>query len=141
VALAALLPAARTAFDAARAVAEGITNIVSRSGGARGGVPPAGPPEQWQRPVWEKGRRELWFEGVLCRRYAKRAPEQEVILDAFESCGWPYRVAFQRDWHQRADAVKHLNEGLAVGAPLYFGCDGDRGVYWAKCPTAAGKCL
>jgi hypothetical protein len=44
------------------------------------------------RPIWDKQKQELRFEGRLCKRFSQAADTQVVILDAFEEEGWPERI-------------------------------------------------
>src|SRR5262245_59329490 len=43
-------------------------------------------------PKWDRKRRELWFEGKLCKRVAETATAQISVLDAFEEEGWPEHI-------------------------------------------------
>lgn len=82
------------------------------------------------KPYWDAARRELWFDGILLKRFKKPGPNQELILAAFERQGWPKRIddplPFKADISpvdRLHDAVKRLTRSLDV--PLVkFGGDG-----------------
>lgn len=40
-------------------------------------------------PIWDPNLRELSFQGQVIKRYRVPAPNQELILAAFEEDGWP----------------------------------------------------
>ena len=40
-------------------------------------------------PSWDAARRELRVGPALVKRFKQRAPNQQMILDAFEEEGWP----------------------------------------------------
>jgi hypothetical protein len=40
-------------------------------------------------PHWDRDRRELWFDGMLIKRFRQPSPSQENILTAFQEEGWP----------------------------------------------------
>jgi hypothetical protein len=42
-----------------------------------------------QRPSWDKNCRRLWLGGMLVKEFRLSAPNQELILSAFEELGWP----------------------------------------------------
>jgi len=44
------------------------------------------------RPVWDAERRELWFGGVLVKKFHNPAPCQEAILIEFQKEGWRSRI-------------------------------------------------
>src|SRR5262249_37749609 len=45
------------------------------------------------RPHYDRDRRELSLGGKLVKRLKQRAPDQTLILDAFEEQNWPARIA------------------------------------------------
>jgi hypothetical protein len=106
--------------------------------------PPSGGEQLQPRPVgkpmWDRERRELTFEGRLCKRFRQVSGVQTLILDAFEEDGWPSRidnpVADTMDYdsprpgrRRAADAIKRLNDNPC----LYFGQDGTgEGILWSQ---------
>jgi hypothetical protein len=91
-----------------------------------------------EKPSWDPELRELRMCGVVVKRFARRAVNQERILAVFEEEGWPYRIddpLLPTGICPKArlrDTVKHLNR--QNGSRLIrFGMDGTgEGVIWRK---------
>ena len=47
------------------------------------------PSPQPERPLWDPLHRELRYAGQVIKRYRVPAPNQELILTAFQEEGWP----------------------------------------------------
>ena len=45
-----------------------------------------------ERPRYDCELRELWLGRKLVKRFKQRAPDQHLILLAFEELGWPFRI-------------------------------------------------
>ena len=45
-----------------------------------------------RKPVWDKLRRELRFDGELVKRFKWPAENQMRVLDAFQEQGWPSHI-------------------------------------------------
>ena len=43
-------------------------------------------------PIWDRGERELRAGGSVIKRFCVPAPNQELILTAFQEEGWPKRI-------------------------------------------------
>ena len=43
-------------------------------------------------PSWDRSRRCLFVGGLLVKRFRQRAPNQELVLDAFTEEGWPVSI-------------------------------------------------
>lgn len=94
--------------------------------------------EKRPRPRWDRRSMQLWFGVWLCKSYRRAAPNQWLILDAFEEEGWPPRIddpipgcGPDGDPRQRrADAVRFLNRRCEI---LDFFCDGTgEGICWRE---------
>ena len=91
-----------------------------------------------QTPRWDDVRRELWYGRILVKRFRRSAPNQELILRAFEQCGRPHRIddpLCHSDVVDSVeglhDAIKSLNRSRSKRRVLRFGGDGTgRGVCW-----------
>lgn len=89
---------------------------------------------QVEKPVWNPETRELFFRNQLCKKFRLQAPNQTLILRAFQELHWPTRIddpippsvsIVQRD--RLADAVRRLNENPKI----LFELDGTgKGVIW-----------
>jgi len=44
------------------------------------------------RPYYNRDLRELWWGNELVKHFKQRAPDQHLILSAFEEQGWPRRI-------------------------------------------------
>ncbi len=89
------------------------------------------------RPHWDSERRELSLVHLVIKRFGEPAPNQELLLAAFEEQGWaehiddplpgkPDIVPRQRLY----DTVKRLNRSMH-GCPLRFHVEhGGQGVRW-----------
>ncbi len=51
--------------------------------------PPTPDPSAAPRPLWDPLHRELRYAGQVIKRYRVPAPNQELILTAFQEEGWP----------------------------------------------------
>ena len=40
-------------------------------------------------PRWDPVTRELWFDGVLVKRFRQKSPNQTLVLAVFQEDGWP----------------------------------------------------
>ena len=88
-------------------------------------------------PSWNTCRRELSFNGQIVKRFRSPAPNQFIILEAFESHAWPTRIVDplpakgdQCPKRRLHDAIKCLNRSQSQ-VRLRFGGDGSgRGVLW-----------
>jgi hypothetical protein len=86
------------------------------------GGPSAGPPPTnlTLKPSWDSERRELSYDGVVCKKYRQQARNQECILQVFEEAGWPSRIddplpGGHADPLQRlANAIRGLNANSAI---------------------------
>jgi hypothetical protein len=95
------------------------------------------------RPCWSSTRRELTVNGTVVKRFRVRAPNQELILSAFEEEGWPDHiddplpVRSDIDPHTRLhDAINRLN-GRQLHRLIHFSGNGHGdGVSWAFRQTA-----
>lgn len=89
------------------------------------------------RPKYDAGFRELWWNGVLVKRFRQPALNQETILSAFQEEGWPPRLDDPLPGSREADprvrlhdAIKGLNRNQANPC-LHFGGDGTgRSIVW-----------
>jgi hypothetical protein len=88
-------------------------------------------------PSWRAGKRELWYGDVLVKRMRRAAPNQQLVLAAFEEEGWPARIddPLPRDYeHVPAirlhNTVNRLNSHMQTAA-IRFGGDGTAsGICW-----------
>ncbi len=85
-------------------------------------------------PVWDRDRRTLFFRNQPVRtvRSLTVATHVVAILDAFQSLGWPHRIASPLADHADAqrlrEAVANLNRGLTR---IRFASDGSgEGIEW-----------
>jgi hypothetical protein len=90
------------------------------------------------RPRWDGRSRELTWRGQLVKRFRIVAPNQQLILDAFEEEGWPARIDDPLnggcdDPRQRLhDTVRNLNR-CQRGLRLRFLRDGSgEGICWEE---------
>jgi hypothetical protein len=89
------------------------------------------------RPHWDRDRQELSVGALVVKRYKVPAPNQEMILAAFEEERWPTRIDDpippQRDTDPRRrlhDTINSLN-GCHLHALIRFCGDGSgQGVRW-----------
>ena len=89
------------------------------------------------RPHWDRFRHELRLGRTIVKRFRRPAPNQELILAAFEEQDWPERIddplpgSRDVDPRQRLhETIKSLNQCVASAA-LQFGGDGTGlGVRW-----------
>jgi hypothetical protein len=90
------------------------------------------------KPSWDSARRELSLNGTAVKRFRVRAPNQEVILSAFEEEGWPDHiddplpVSGDIDPPTRLhDAINRLN-GRQIHRLIRFSGNGTgTGIAWA----------
>jgi hypothetical protein len=90
-----------------------------------------------RKPHWDRQRRELRYRGMIVKRFNKPAPNQELILAAFEESGWPQRIDDPLPPQGEIvpsvrlhDTLGRLNRSLQ-NPVLHFGSDGaGQGVIW-----------
>jgi hypothetical protein len=82
------------------------------------------------KPEWRGNRRELWFNAVLCKKYGRAAPNQELVLQSFQELDWPSRIDDPLPQGKLADTIKDLQDSCR-DAPLIFERDGTgKGITW-----------
>jgi hypothetical protein len=104
-------------------------------GGSRDGVRT----ECAMAPQWDSRRRELRWARQLVKRFRLPAPNQEVILAAFEEEGWPPRIDDplsnqpDQDPKQRLhDTIKNLNRHQVHRLLVFEGDGTGEGVQWRQ---------
>ncbi len=90
-----------------------------------------------RRPCWDAARRELWFGALLVKWFRKYARNQELLLQAFQECGWPAEiddpllVSLDILPEERLrETVKRLNRSVAAGTIRFGVCKNGRRAYW-----------
>lgn len=74
---------------------------------------PAGPPVATASvPRWDRDRQELRLGGLLVKQFKVPAPNQEVILAAFEEESWPVRIDDPLPVHPCLAAKRRLHETI-----------------------------
>jgi len=98
-------------------------------------------------PCWDRHARELYYAGLLVKRFTVAAPNQELVLTSLDELGWPWHLddplppAEGLDPSRRLhDTISRLNRGQ-VHQLIHFRGDGlGRGLYWEPIEgTATGS--
>jgi hypothetical protein len=63
-------------------------------------------------PTWDKDRRILRFGPELVKQFKTPAPNQEVVLAAFEEEGWPVRIDDPLPMHPAIDPKRRLHDTI-----------------------------
>lgn len=99
--------------------------------------PRAVPESHPRRPHWDAGRRELLVGTTVVKRFRVPAPNQELILQAFEEDGWPFHIddplppVTDIDSQQRLRAtIKSLNRSQSVALIRFHANGGGQVIYW-----------
>jgi hypothetical protein len=89
-------------------------------------------PPQQPKPKWCRKNKQLWYKDILCRSFGKKAaPNQEIILDAFEEEEWPQRIDDPLDPGKLPETIKSLQNALR-SKPITFERDGRKGIRWRE---------
>jgi hypothetical protein len=64
------------------------------------------------RPSWDAVRRELRLGKIVLKRFKQPAPNQQIILDAFEEEGWPPLIDDPLPPHADQDAKRRLHSTI-----------------------------
>jgi hypothetical protein len=81
-------------------------------------------------PRWDSQRRELWFGAVLCKRYKRAAPNQILVIEAFQEQNWISQIADPLSPGKLADTIGDLQDALGT-TPIVFERDGTgKGITW-----------
>jgi hypothetical protein len=100
------------------------------------------------RPRWDSDRQELLLGRQLVKQFKVPAPNQEVVLSAFEEEGWPPRIDDPIPPHHEIDAKRRLHDTInslnhcQKAALLRFLGDGSgKGIRWeiASDPTRRSR--
>lgn len=90
-------------------------------------------------PYWDQNRRELWFDGILIKRFCQPSQNQELILAAFEKTGWPPSIDDPLPCSPVHNAKRRLNQTIRnlnqfhKANLVHFGGDGTGNrVTWRK---------
>jgi hypothetical protein len=82
-------------------------------------------------PRWDENSRSLWLGQVLIKKFTKPAPNQVIVLQAFEEERWPNRIFDPLKPGHIADVVKSLNRKHVTPNIIRFGRDGSgEGIRW-----------
>ena len=88
-------------------------------------------------PEWDRDLQELRFGGRVIKQFKVPAPNQEVILAAFEEEGWPARIddplppQHDQDPKRRLhDTINSLNRNHRCDAIRFLGDGSGLGVRW-----------
>lgn len=88
-------------------------------------------------PQWDRDLQELRFGGRVVKQFKVPAPNQEMILAAFEEEGWPPRIddplppqADQDPKRRLHDTINSLNRNHKVEAIRFLGDGSGLGVRW-----------
>jgi hypothetical protein len=65
-------------------------------------------------PHWDKDRQELRLGGCMIKQFKVPAPNQELILEAFEEDGWPPRIDDPLPRHPSLNAKRRLHETITT---------------------------
>jgi hypothetical protein len=83
-------------------------------------------------PTWDSENRELYFDGVLCKKYKKAARNQELVLQSFQEENWPAGILDPLPPGKLADTIKDLQDSLR-GSPIEIGRGGDgKTITWRR---------
>jgi hypothetical protein len=89
------------------------------------------------KPHFDRELRILWLDGAVVKRFREPAPNQQLILAAFEEDGWPERIddaippKMGIDSKKRLHAtVRHLNERHEDKRMRFFGDGTGEGIGW-----------
>lgn len=107
------------------------------------------------RPRWDALQQELWLGDDLVKRFTAPAPNQEVVLAAFEEEGRPQRIDDpltpqpEQDTKRRLlDTLKCLNRHQHNAVSRFHGDGTGQGVRWEalvestrQCPAEPGEFL
>lgn len=103
-------------------------------------MPPPSAPDT-KRPEWDPNRRELRFRGQIVKRFRVPAPNQELILTAFQEEGWPEFIddplvpSFDQDPKRRLQAtIKSLNRHQIAPLIRFHGNGNGTQIYWDPAP-------
>jgi hypothetical protein len=103
---------------------------------------PAGVPAH--KPHWDPDLQELRYNGLLVKHFKVPAPNQEMILAAFEEEGWPPRIddplppQFQLDCKRRLhDTINSLNRNHKSSGIRFMGDGTGEGVRWTRIDRGA----
>lgn len=101
------------------------------------------PPSAASRPHWDRDLQELRYEGVVIKRFKVPAPNQEVILSAFEEEGWPPRIddplppqVDQEPKRRLHDTINSLNRNHQAARIRFLGDGSGQGVRWTRLDAA-----
>jgi hypothetical protein len=90
-------------------------------------------------PRWDRENRVLSVAGRIVKRFERRSPNQETVLDAFEQLGWPNRIEDPLPWKGSAaakprlhDTIKWLNLKHEHRLLRFYGDGTGAGVCWQR---------
>jgi hypothetical protein len=88
-------------------------------------------------PRWDKETRQLWWQDILVKEFHGPAPNQELVLEAFQEQKWPARMDDPLPQSPRIDPKVRLHDKIKMlnrhhrHRVLRFGGDGSgQGVRW-----------
>jgi hypothetical protein len=97
-------------------------------------------------PSWDRDRQELRFGGLIVKQFKVPAPNQEVILAAFEEEHWPARIDDPLPVHPCLESKRRLHETITSlnrnqkNRLIQFMGDGSgQGVRWEPIPLASER--
>jgi hypothetical protein len=76
--------------------------------------PPTAPTCSPQIPQWDKERQELRLGDLVVKQFKVPAPNQELILAAFQEEGWPPRMDDPLPPHPEQDSKRRLHDTITT---------------------------
>jgi hypothetical protein len=109
-------------------------------------VLPSSSPCPTVAPEWDKERQELRVGGLVVKQFKVPAPNQEMILAAFQEEGWPPRIddplppqAEQDPKRRLHDAINSLNRHWRNRLIRFTGDGSGEGVRWEFVSRQSGR--
>lgn len=91
------------------------------------------------KPQYDGDRRELRIGRKVVKRFRRPAPNQEVVLKAFQEEGWPTRIDDPTPNGRLRETLRALNEKQKEGH-VRFEADGTgKGIVWVPIPRSRGQ--
>lgn len=89
-------------------------------------------------PKWDPNKRELTFQGKIVKIFRATAPNQGIILTAFQEEGWAHRIddplppESEQDSRERLrNAIKQLNRKQDNHLLRFCGDGSGKGILWS----------